>query len=266
MTILITGSRGKTASELAAFLSPTRPILIASRNPPANAFHPTVRFDWTDPTTYANPFDNAVSQASPIRAVYLVAPDAANASELVMQFVNVALAKGVKRFVLLSAWTEEKGEGVFGKAHAGLEDLEKRRGIEWAVVRPHFFMENFIESWHLRTTKEQVVSRALVDEVPHNTEHYLTGSESLSYDEVASIISEVIGKKIEHVKLNFSDYEAFLVSHGLDSWVANLLAGVDVQVAGGFRAETTNVVRKVTGEAPKTFKRFALENKSVWLS
>ncbi|USW50758.1 Putative NAD(P)-binding domain superfamily [Septoria linicola] len=265
MTILITGSRGKTASELAAFLSPTRPILIASRNPPANAFHPTVRFDWTDPTTYANPFDNAVSQASPIRAVYLVAPDAANASELVMQFVNVALAKGVKRFVLLSAWTEEKGEGVFGKAHAGLEDLEKRRGIEWAVVRPHFFMENFIESWHLRTTKEQGKtpgkgrSRSFLLTT-------LRECESLSYDEVASIISEVIGKKIEHVKLNFSDYEAFLVSHGLDSWVANLLAGVDVQVAGGFRAETTNVVRKVTGEAPKTFKRFALENKSVWLS
>lgn len=141
MTILITGSRGKTALELASMLAPTHPILVASRSPKADSKHPTVRFDWTDPSTFSLPFRHEVAKKSPITAIYLVGPDVSNVSELVLRFVEIARTQHVvRRFVLLSAWDVPKGGAMLGRAHAELERLGKDGEVEWAVVRPHFFM------------------------------------------------------------------------------------------------------------------------------
>ncbi|WP_017574611.1 Rossmann-fold NAD(P)-binding domain-containing protein [Nocardiopsis kunsanensis] len=38
-----------------------------------------------------------------------------------------------------------------------------------------------------------VAVAALIDPVPHNTDHIITGPEALSYDEVAAILGEVTG-------------------------------------------------------------------------
>lgn len=140
MTILITGSNGKTASHLAQLLSPTVQILIASRNPKPDAPHPTVRFDWLDESTYPLPFSHNVATKSPISAIYLVSPDIPEARANVIKFVKYATERGVKRFVLLSAWENEVGGAFMGAAHAELKGMGEEELVEWAVLRPHFFM------------------------------------------------------------------------------------------------------------------------------
>jgi festuclavine dehydrogenase len=140
MTILITGSSGKTASHLAQLLAPTISILVASRRPKQDAPHPTVQFDWLDESTYPHPFSHAVAQKSPISAVYLVSPDISEARASVMKFVKFATSRGAKRFVLLSAWENEAGGAFMGAAHAELKGMGDEGLVEWAVLRPHFFM------------------------------------------------------------------------------------------------------------------------------
>lgn len=90
---------------------------------------------------------------------------------------------------------------------AFLLDLFSNRAF--ALVRPHFFMENFLEGHHLATiTKESkiysatqngskpfiaafdianVVKVALIDDKPHNTDYVVTGNESLTYDDVSAV-------------------------------------------------------------------------------
>lgn len=125
-----------------------------------------------------------------------------------------------------------------------------------------------------------VAYRALIDEKSHDTDHLITGGESLSYDDVSSqsfrpkshanipqvtsILSEVLGKKVEHVKLSRDKFEEFLVGVGADRYIAGFLADLDIQVAGGYGAEPTDVVQKVTGRPPRAFRDFAVDNKAVW--
>ncbi|GIZ47239.1 hypothetical protein CKM354_001033600 [Cercospora kikuchii] len=288
MTILITGSRGKTSSQLATLLHPTHTILIASRTPPISPAHPTVRFDWNDEVTFTNPFDHATARKEAISAVYLVAPETANASALVIRFIHFARNRGVKRFVLLSAWELEMGSDMLaGKAHEELEKLGREEGLEWAVMRPHFFMENFLEGHHLATiTKEDkiysatqdgskpfisafdianVAKVALIDEKSHNTDYIVTGNESLTYDDVAATLSSVLGRTIAHVRLDPDAFTALLQANGMHSFVANYLAEIDVKVAGGFGKDPTENVKKITGQDPKSFKQFVDEKRDVWM-
>lgn len=141
MTILITGSNGKTASHLTQMLhSSKQPILVASRRPREDSPFPNVRFDWTDQSTFELPFAHAQANDSPITAAYLVGPDVMNVSQLVLRFVDYARRRGVKRFVLVSAWEIPAGGPLNGRTHQELEILGARKEVEWTVLRPHFFM------------------------------------------------------------------------------------------------------------------------------
>ena len=137
MTILITGSSGKTARRLATLLKPSHPILIASRSGADVDGSPAVKFDWTDATTYTHPYSHAQAQKSPIIAVYLVTqPGNMNPFAIMKPFIDVAKAHGVERFVLLSSIREDETTEGTGKVHAYL----KGSGVEWAVLRPTYFM------------------------------------------------------------------------------------------------------------------------------
>ena len=140
MTILLTGSAGKTASALADALSPDHNILVASRRPNTSSKHPTVQFDWLDDTTWSNVFSHSLIQVAPIHSVYLVLPDLSEARANALAFIQQCMSNGVRRFVLLSAWENPEGGALLGGVHAALKALGQDEGIEWAVLRPHFFM------------------------------------------------------------------------------------------------------------------------------
>ena len=94
-----------------------------------------VRFDWADRQTW----EPAVSG---IEAVYVVDSSGPEASAEVEAFAAVAAGAGVRRLVLLSArvFGEMAGEGLLGT-----EDAVKASGLEWTILRPTWFAQNFTE-------------------------------------------------------------------------------------------------------------------------
>ena len=140
MTILVTGSLGKTSSRLAAVLqSGGYSFLIASRSGKAGSY-PAVRFDWTDKSTWDLPFSSSEAQNNPITAAYLVSPPVAEPFQYEQAFIDFARTKGVKRFVFLSASPVDDTNTSYGKVHAYLKRLGTDEGLEWAVMRPTWFM------------------------------------------------------------------------------------------------------------------------------
>lgn len=138
MSILVTGGTGKTATPLAHLLHAANiPFLLASRKGDFPAPYKGVKFDWHDPTTFENPF-----VADPnIEKIYIVVPfatggDASNSLLAVQPFLDLAVKKGVKRFVLLSGSAAEKGGPAMGKVHEYLHEL----GLDYCVLRPSWFM------------------------------------------------------------------------------------------------------------------------------
>lgn len=155
MTILITGSRGKTSSQLLTILSShpnhnaSEPLLLTSRTPsipiPNQAHRPVVKLNYFFSETFSNPFHHDALSTPPhhqdddslvkkdddlrevdarevdatVRAMYLVGIDRVyDASEKIVPFVRLARESGVKRIVVLSAWEVERGEArMMGGVH-----------------------------------------------------------------------------------------------------------------------------------------------------
>lgn len=134
-SILLTGGTGKISSRITPLLASNgNTVLVASRSGKYPSFASTsgVKFDWFDSTTYTNPFSH-----SQISAIFLVAPPIMDCLPPMKAFIDLAVEKGVKRFVLLSASLLDVGDGpMMGQVSKYLSGL----GVEWAVLRPTWFM------------------------------------------------------------------------------------------------------------------------------
>jgi len=133
MTILITGGTGNTGGPLARLLHAAKvPFLVASRNAAKSGQTNAVTLDWLNPDTFVNPFN-----ADPnINRVYLVAPFVMNPFKPIFKpFIDFAVKKGVKRFVLLTSVHRDAGSSGLGEIHQYLIDI----GVEYAVLRPSWF-------------------------------------------------------------------------------------------------------------------------------
>ena len=100
-----------------------------------------VKFDWLDSSTYDNPFDHKFPNGESISAIYLIAPEAADPVSPMVAFVDLAVKKhSVKRFVLLSGSSVEKGGYYVGKLWQHLDKI----GVEYCVLRATWFMGVFL--------------------------------------------------------------------------------------------------------------------------
>jgi uncharacterized protein YbjT (DUF2867 family) len=132
-TILLLGGTGKVGGTIAQLLKQHgHPTILASRRGTAPSCSTWCRFDWLDSTTFNFPFEKAQN----ITSVFLTAPGVMDVFPPMKVFIDLARAKGVKRFVLLSASIFEAGGPAMGQVHQYLIDLK----AEYAVLRPSWFM------------------------------------------------------------------------------------------------------------------------------
>lgn len=98
---------------------------------------PAIRFDWSDESTFQNPFEYEFPGNAKISAVYLVAPGIPDPAPPMNAFIDYAVKDhGVKRFVLIGGSTNEPGGRYIGKVWQHLIDQK----LEYAVLRPTWFM------------------------------------------------------------------------------------------------------------------------------
>lgn len=95
----------------------------------------------------------------------------------------------------------------------------------------------------------------------------LRGSWGLTgWSQCADILGDVIGKKVVHVNLTVEELaEHHVKNSGIGEEYAKVLAGMDIPIKNGSEEKLNDVVLKVTGRKPKSFREFAEENKSIWL-
>ena len=271
--ITITGGNGKTGKRLAEQLRGRGlQARIASRSARGAS---AVRFDWHDAATFAGALNGT-------SALYLVAPtDSADALGAMRTFLEMALQRGVEKLVLLSASSLEAGGPMMGAVHEFLRD----NAPHWFVLRPTWFMQNFSEGPHQITIRDEnaiysatqkgrvpfihagdiaaVAATALTSDLP-NRDAVLTGPQTLSYDEVAAILSEVTGRSIVHQRLSEAQLAQRYRDQGLPADYAPILAAMDTAIAGGSEDRVTAEVQTLTGHAPNDFRSFARAAHANW--
>ncbi|KAF8350275.1 hypothetical protein F5887DRAFT_1059428 [Amanita rubescens] len=287
MAIFLTGGTGNTANHIAHLLQDANiPFLLGSRRgeTAAPAGMVATKFDWLDPSTFSNPFQYNFPGEQRISAIYLVLasvvdPGPANT------FIDYAFkTHHVKRFVLLAGSSAQLGGPAYGQIWQHLLDL----GVEYCVLRPTWFMENFCQRWHLATIQDKgkiytacregkipfisamdvaaVAFRALTDEKAHNTDYLLEGAELLNHDQVAAKLSNVLGREILHVKETRKQVKQRYITFGLDQSLAEMLAWFEEQTPQevGEDINLSDAVERATGRAPLTFDAFLEQNRAAW--
>ncbi|MEV4119919.1 NAD-dependent epimerase/dehydratase family protein [Micromonospora sp. NPDC049645] len=264
--ILVIGGTGTTGRIVAAKLAERgHPTRIASRRPSTGG----CRFDWYDPSTHPDTLDG-------VRAIYAIPPvGEVDPAPVMLPFLERATRAGVRRVVLLSSSAVPPAEHGLGLVHTRLGELFP----EWAVLRPSWFMENFVgEHPYAVSAREhgeivsatgaarvgfvdpadiaEVAVRALTDPTPHNTDHIITGPEALSYDAVAAVLTEVGGRPVRHRAIDAADLATRHRANGLPPDFARFLASLDTAIAAGAEDRTTSTVVDVTGRSPRSFRDF----------
>lgn len=137
MTTLITGGASQIGVALAKLLKASgRRVVFASRSGKVPDGFESVKFDWYDAACYENPFKSGESFDS----VYLLPPpNDNNSAKVVIPFIDLAVEKGVKRFLLLTASgiSKEMAEAVtLAASHKHLHD----KGVDYFILRPSWFI------------------------------------------------------------------------------------------------------------------------------
>ncbi|MFF5171975.1 NmrA family NAD(P)-binding protein [Micromonospora sp. NPDC000089] len=266
--ILVIGGTGTTGRLVTAKLAAGgHPARVASRRPAAGE----PRFDWYDRGTHAAALIGTTS-------LYLIAPVGdADPAPTMLPFLDLARRAGVRRAVLLSSSGIEAGAPGLGEVQAALGGMIP----EWTVLRPSWFMENFVgehpQATSIRERGEivsatgdarvgfvdpadiaEVAVRALTDPTSHDTEHVITGPERLSYADVAATLTDHLGRPVRHRAVDEDTLAAYHEDHGLPPDFARFLAGLDTAVAAGAEDRVTATVADVTGRPPRSFRDFCL--------
>lgn len=268
--VLVTGATGKTGRSLVSLLKEAgAPHRAASRSgePP---------FDWARPETW----DAALEGA---RSIYLVAPAAVDdASSRMAAFLQSAMRKGARRFVLLSMASLPAGGPGPGQAHQWLKDNSE----DWAVLCPTAFMQNFSEGPFLASIRAEdtIYSNTGAGRVPFistidiaraafaaltappalNRDFTLTGDASISYDRVAELIGRACGRRISHTHISTAEMAQRFVDRGLPEPTAMFLAAGYRTIADGAQDRIADGFEALTGRPVTTFQAFADANADVW--
>ncbi|KAJ7805029.1 hypothetical protein B0H14DRAFT_2745982 [Mycena olivaceomarginata] len=247
MTVLLTGGTGKSATPLAnLLLNANVPLILATRSGKVPAPFRGARFDWLDASTYQIPFDTD----SNIDRIYLIPPPVLDMFPPMKAFIDFAIQKGVKRFVLMSAALLEEGGPAMGKVHEYLHS----RQVEYCVLRPSWFFDNLrlhyadyirkndeivnaagsgLIGWISTEDIADVAFKALTDQVIEHTNPVMVGPELWTYAQIAQLLSDALGRKITHRSISGDEYTKVMVQRGMPEDYAAFMSNVDVRIAGG---------------------------------
>ena len=271
-TVLVLGATGKTGSRVAANLSKRGMSVRTAARSGAD-----VDFDWSHRDSYA-------SALKAVDRLYLVAPVMRlDFAEDVSRFLDEAEAAAVRHVTFLSAYGMEHAPDDVATRSVEL-DLLRRRRLSHTILRPAWFMQNFSETF-LRPIDGAILvptgngSEAFVDAediaavaattlaapTAHAGAAYnLTGPESLTVAEAASIISEATGQTIVHHDLDRDAWIAGAIANGTPAEYGAVLRQLTETIASGNGSRPDDTVGRITGTPSRTFRDFARKNTAAW--
>lgn len=273
--ILVTGSTGTVGSKVVAeLLARGQQVNAAVRDGRAGRRDSAVSevvFDFDDPST----FEGALAG---VNGVFLMRPPQMSDSKAMRPFIDAMKMHGVEQVAFLSV--QGAGSNPFVPHHR-IEQYVKRSGLSWTFLRPSFFMQNlstthaadicecdevfvpagrgktnFIDAWDVAR------AAAVVLTMPgHLGKSYeLTGSEALTYAEVAQVLSEACGRKITYPSPSAREFKSRMKASGCDAEFVSVMGSIYLIAKLGMAAGTTSELQRLIGRPPTTLREWAQLN------
>ena len=276
MSILVSNANGTVGSEVVkALLKAGEVVRIGARDvAKAKTMWPDadiVALDLLDAHTLPSAVEGVKAVFSAVPFELLPAADEA--------LVTAAKAAGVTRFVKLSAMLLELDPD---SPHAVAERAIMASGLEWTMLRPTFFMQNYATSMagavRQGTIYEpadngatsfvdvrdiaDVAVHALTGEGHAGKGYVMAGPAALTRTQVADTLSKVSGRPVGYVAVDDAALRQALT--GAPEAVIDLMSKLYGYVREGFTAVTTTDIETVTGRPARSFATFARDHADAW--
>jgi uncharacterized protein YbjT (DUF2867 family) len=259
--VLVLGGTGKTGRRVAERLTARDvPLRIGSRSA-------ATPFEWNDASTWAPVLQD-------IASVYVVYyPDLAvpGAADTIQAFTDQAVRSGVQHLVLLAGRGEEEADRC--------ERIVQASGIDWTILRPTWFNQNFSEGFlreavlggtvalPVSDVREPFVDvadiadvavAALTDPQRHAGQVYeLTGPRLLAFPEAIDEIARATGEDIAFVPISHEAFLAALDEQGVPDDFVWLLGYLFREVMDGRNSHLADGVQRALGRPPRDFRTYA---------
>src|SRR5438309_2642399 len=281
--IIVTGATGHIGNELVRLISEKNVSVRALTRDPRRA-RPMSCVDWVK-------VDLADADSLPrlfrgADRMFLLTSNSDDMRVLQVNAIVAARAAGVAHVVKGSALgASDHSKSPIGKAHYEVERALQESGIAWTILRPHVFMQNFLDIAPTIAREGRIRSASGDAKIPfidardiaavaavaltapgHEGKKYvLTGPEALSYGDVALVIGKAVGRPVEYVAESLEEARERLVRAGAPTWmIESTLALAAYQRAGGPTAEISKTIEEVLGRPPRSFAQFVKDYASVF--
>lgn len=279
-TTLVTGATGNIGSAILKNLAQSGVPAIAG-SPSGISVHgaPGRVVDYNDVAGMTAAFEG-------VEALFLLFPLVPNKVQLATNALNAAKAAGVKYVVRSSgAGADPRSPMAIGRLQGTIDQLVIDSGISYTIVRPSFFMQNFV-AYYAGMIKSGSVSLshadgkislidvadiAAVDAVilsnpsAHAGQIYtITGPEAVSTEEALELISNAISKHVEYFPIPEATAVESMRKMGMEDWTVDIMSSLNQVVAAGYAAGISPTVKQLTGREPQRFEQFVSGNVSAW--
>jgi uncharacterized protein YbjT (DUF2867 family) len=288
--LVITGPTGNVGTELTRALAErgdtAPPYRVAAHHPDriADTFGdhvPTVRLDYDDPATWPA----ALEGATTLFLLYPL-PKPKTVKTWMKPFVDAAAEAGVQHVVYVTVPGADRLKFV---PHHAVERHIEASGMAYTFLRCSYFAQNlvrdisthgvdiaehdeiFIPAGTGRTTfiDSRDVAELIVDIVddpaPHHTATYtLTGPEALGFDDVAQILTEVLGRPIRYAKPSMPSFWRRLKQRGVTWDTIAFMTAVYTLTRFDKNDPSSSDLDELLGRQATSFRTFAEDYRWRW--
>ncbi len=280
--MLVTGATGNVGREVVKALhalgQPVRATALNSEDVthvPTEADE-TVFFEFGKPETFPRAFDG-------VNKMFLMRPPAISDVEAhIKPVIDYAAENGVKQIAFLSLMGIEKKTHV---PHYKVERFIEASGVPYTFLQPGFFMQNldtthhadiveydalFIPAGNAKTAFIDVrdigavAAHVLATPGHENKAYELTGSESLTYYEVAEIFTDVLGRKITYSNPSLLRFARRMRKRGYAWGYVAVTAGLYLSTHRGSAERISDDIRRLLGREPIKMRQYVENYAPAW--
>ena len=190
--------------------------------------------------------------------------------------IQAAVGAGVEHVVYTSLPNAHPTEGPsIMDDHFWTEVALFESGLNWTILRNNLYAEVILRFAHLAlktgklasatqsqgrsyVTREdcaRTAAAALLNSTGKAI-YDVTGPASVAQEQVASILSRLSGKSVQHVNVTPEEVEKGLVAAGIPPFAARSVRGLDEETSRGYHAIITPTVANLTGRVPMPVENF----------
>jgi NAD(P)H dehydrogenase (quinone) len=268
MTIFVTGATGHLGGlvlEQLLELGHTPDQIVAGGRKPEHLAHLAERgfavamIDYDDSASLKSAFTGADS-------LLLVSSNAIG--QRVQQHANAidaAADAGVRRIVYTSAPRADTSELILAPEHKATEALITGSGLDYTILRNNWYTENYLPALEQARQTGTVLASAgdgrvasasrrdfaaaaasVLSQPGHHGQVYeLSGDRAWDYHELATAITQVVGRAVTYTPVTPTQHLEILRNAGIDLNTAEFFVALDGDIRKGRLAETTGELNRL---------------------